>query len=404
MKALLKPRYVLPRIVTGDVRRPAWELLREGIRREIVEGHWKPGDALMPVRKLCKQLGINRVTADQAIRDLIGEGLLHSERGRGVFVEDISPFRVGVVSKARDDGALPASGYAAMQRAALEVLAAKNVQALVLGQEEGAKSGKFGPPLGPILGADVDAYLPIGIQHEEYLGALVATGRPVVALDAAPLAQSFDGVVLDAFRTGYLATRHLLELGHRRILYVGYDRGRHPGDPLALARIPEPDSERAAAGFVYALKEAGIAREVVKLHEHLPRGEESRDELLRDLSSGRYTAGIMVHAHAEALRAAGALPEGFSVVVTEAARGQAAEWTRVEADEAEFGVRGAQRMLQRLPETRKPRLPGPRGDGAVFTIAPRLAAAASTRRIGPPPALYSWLERPAKPLAREARA
>ena len=59
------------------------------------------------------------------------------------------------------------------------------------------------------------------------------------------IANTYDTITLDNIQGGYLATKHLLELGHRRI---------------AMLRGPEisTTSQGRYEGYVYALQEAGI--------------------------------------------------------------------------------------------------------------------------------------------------
>ena len=77
---------------------PLYEQLREGLRGLILEGHLHADDVLMPRRHLCEKFDVNRVIVNQAIRDLLQEGLLSSQHGRGVFVNSVSPWTVGLVA------------------------------------------------------------------------------------------------------------------------------------------------------------------------------------------------------------------------------------------------------------------------------------------------------------------
>ena len=233
--------------------------LREGIRRQILEGHLLPGDPLMPQREMCRTFKINQVTATKAIGDLVGEGMLRSEHGRGIFVNDLSPRRVAIVSTKRRENLIRGSIYSGMVRETIRILEGEHIVLEWYGRYRPKHGQRFGPMLDRVVAAEVDAYFTVGIQNEEYLAALTETGRPLVSLDAAPATAEFDGVVVDSFRVGYLAARHLLENGHRELLFVGYDRGVHPGDPEA--RVPEPDSMKAMAGFNYARVEAGLPYE-----------------------------------------------------------------------------------------------------------------------------------------------
>jgi DNA-binding LacI/PurR family transcriptional regulator len=93
----------------------------------------------------------------------------------------------------------------------------------------------------------------------DHLADLAARGLSVVAFDvtAPPEADepAMDTVSIDNRRAGYLATRHLLELGHRRIGYISgatptmsrRERLQGYGEALAEAGI-ESDPQLVAAG------------------------------------------------------------------------------------------------------------------------------------------------------------
>jgi len=52
----------------------------------LKSGELKPGDPISPEEKLCADFGVSRGTARLAIGELVKEGLLWRERGRGTFV------------------------------------------------------------------------------------------------------------------------------------------------------------------------------------------------------------------------------------------------------------------------------------------------------------------------------
>jgi len=65
---------------------PRYYQLKNIIREKIESGEWKPGDRIPSIPELSRYHSISQMTARQAIRELCGEGLLHSFQGKGTFV------------------------------------------------------------------------------------------------------------------------------------------------------------------------------------------------------------------------------------------------------------------------------------------------------------------------------
>lgn len=88
--------------------------LTEELVARIVEGTWAPGDAIPTEADLCAEAGVGRSTVREAVRALIGYGLLEIRRGRGTFVcptEEWSPFEPLVLAaRARADGSTVETG------------------------------------------------------------------------------------------------------------------------------------------------------------------------------------------------------------------------------------------------------------------------------------------------------
>ena len=65
---------------------PLYLQLRELIRSKIENGEYLPGTAIPSVGALAETYGIHRLSVRSAISALIGEGLLKSVQGKGIFV------------------------------------------------------------------------------------------------------------------------------------------------------------------------------------------------------------------------------------------------------------------------------------------------------------------------------
>lgn len=66
--------------------RPIYQQIVDGIRRAIVLGTVKGGEALPSVRQLAGDLRVNPNTVQQAYRELEREGAVYARQGQGTFV------------------------------------------------------------------------------------------------------------------------------------------------------------------------------------------------------------------------------------------------------------------------------------------------------------------------------
>lgn len=69
-----------------DVPVPKYYRLRESLRAEIESGELGEGEIIPSERELCEQHGVSRMTARQAVMELVNEGFLYRQQGRGTFV------------------------------------------------------------------------------------------------------------------------------------------------------------------------------------------------------------------------------------------------------------------------------------------------------------------------------
>lgn len=67
---------------------PIYYQIQEMIRRKMEAGEWEPGDVLPSERIFAEEYEVSRMTVRQAITELVNEGLLRREKGKGTFVAE----------------------------------------------------------------------------------------------------------------------------------------------------------------------------------------------------------------------------------------------------------------------------------------------------------------------------
>jgi GntR family transcriptional regulator len=65
---------------------PLYHQLYEILRGNIIDGHWPTGAMIPPESELCAFYRVSQITARQALDNLVGDGLIYRQRGRGTFV------------------------------------------------------------------------------------------------------------------------------------------------------------------------------------------------------------------------------------------------------------------------------------------------------------------------------
>jgi LacI family transcriptional regulator len=120
-----------------------------------------------------------------------------------------------------------------------------------------------------VLGQRLDGVLLVGSFSEATIAEVASRGHEaIVLLDAPAGAHLFDSIGADGQSGTYVATRHLLEHGHRQIAYIGPGPG---GDPNFDAR---------QAGYMMALREAKL--EPIYGRMTKDNAAKPTEELLRD--------------------------------------------------------------------------------------------------------------------------
>ena len=65
---------------------PLYHQLYKLLRAAIIRGEWGPGTMIPPESELCRTYQVSQITVRQALDNLVNDGLIYRQRGRGSFV------------------------------------------------------------------------------------------------------------------------------------------------------------------------------------------------------------------------------------------------------------------------------------------------------------------------------
>jgi len=223
---------------------PRYSQLKAILKGKIRRGEFRVGDRIPPERELAELYDVSRITVTRAVRDMVLEGLLKREQGRGTFVSPRPHARsmsiATLVTETREE---PSSYILEMFKGIQKAISARGYSLVFMNA-----SGDDAPesaPLKMIREGRLDGLIVVEHMPKGPLARLRETGAPIVLLDWEAALPDVDCVLVDDRQATRLATDHLLGLGHRTIGFVGGKK--------SLRFYTE-----RAAGYREALQAAGI--------------------------------------------------------------------------------------------------------------------------------------------------
>jgi len=267
----------------------------------------EPGDMLPTEKRLCEIYRVSRSTMRQALDFLVKEGYIERFKGRGTFLKKKPHPSYGI----DDRGSIPTinltvpaahpSGVVSQSIAILDSRALSEGYLLTFTNLDN-DIGTLKKHLRTVLSKEAISgaiYYPViepgaaEDKNAEIIEIYREMGVPFVIIDRLPLREDelrdaqpdsvlslfttleYDFVVSDNLHGGYLATRHMLEMGHRGIAYVA-------------AYLSHPSFLREE-GCRKALRELGTDSIQVVRDSGLLSSEARRREVLRDIRDSGVT-------------------------------------------------------------------------------------------------------------------
>ncbi len=228
---------------------PRYVQIAEHLEERIRSGQLRPHQRVPSESELAQQFGVSRITSRQALRALAERGLIYRVPGLGSFVAEPRPAalpegHVAGLVMPRLDTSLATGIMLGIEQVLREAGIHLLFRCADRQPEEEAKAVR------ELRAAGVTGLLVWPCEGEYYnpeLLRLRVDQFPVVLVDRHLRGIDTDRVHSDNVGGGYQATRHLLQLGHRRIafvsspmLYTSTIEDRFHGYELALAEAGLP--------------------------------------------------------------------------------------------------------------------------------------------------------------------
>lgn len=93
-------------VVSTDSTTPIYEQIKVQARAAILAGEASAGTTLPSLRQLAADLRVSVITITRAYNELVAEGIVRNEHGRGFVVLEVDPQTASAALRARVDDAL----------------------------------------------------------------------------------------------------------------------------------------------------------------------------------------------------------------------------------------------------------------------------------------------------------
>jgi DNA-binding LacI/PurR family transcriptional regulator len=197
--------------------------LQDYFEREILSGKMPQGSQIPPEQALATELGISRGTVRAAIQGLVAQGLCERRRGDGTYVR----LSHGLAARPEQEAAKVC--VLIHCRSSFHL-----INPIVTSILQGLQKGLDGRAMEHVLFVDERtriehisdeiegalALILLGLQPSGLLDSLAADDRRILTVGNNFRQWNFPSLNVDHVAGGYLAARHLLELGASRLVFL----------------------------------------------------------------------------------------------------------------------------------------------------------------------------------------
>lgn len=218
------------------------------MRQDIEGGEFPASSRLPSVRTLAKRFNASPNTISKVVSRLMESGLCSARRGVGLFVRSLPSRKLTLLTTGT--GKTPGDDlYGWVEARLTERLSAEGIE--IERYHTTSDDPSYGPSLDRIRSPG-KVIVSLGCNHEPHLKAVGDLHRPTLCIGHAPNRANCSSIIPNSFRSGYLAARHLIKNGARRIAYIGRVRR------IRQVALPEAESLKELAGVQTAFIEEGM--------------------------------------------------------------------------------------------------------------------------------------------------
>lgn len=281
---------------------PLYRDVQNAMMDAIRAGIFQPGDRIPNTKQLSKDLSVSLVTAHRAMQELVANGYLERTQGRGTFVRDLPinaepRIKIGIVMN--PSASMADFYHSQLLEGMCQACRAQEMELLIMHPQERAQRGCQG-------------YLCVNNSEDDlkHMHDTAGNQAPVISVGERSHLPQVRSVDVNNVDLAEQAVKHLLELGHRRVGYVGPNNQR-------------THSRERRQGFLMALEEVGVSEQEVAIVavEDWRMTESEKMNLSRMLNRGDRPTAIVaggyylaLDVYAAATRQGLILPNDLSVI------------------------------------------------------------------------------------------
>lgn len=241
---------------------PLYEQIADHIRSDIASGKIKPDEQLKSQQLLAKEYGVSLITIKRALSDLANEDLLYSKGRKGTYVQKLGSKKRSLGSNSigmvlRD----MKSPFFSLIMQNIEAFASQEGYSLLISNST-RQPDKEEALIRQFYDMGVSGLIIASMTHEytasHFLRMIHEQNYPLVMVSYIK-DRDIPFVGTDHEQGGYLATKHLINLGYKKIGFINGELNNAVGDLRkdGFVRALQEHNLPVREDFVYRLRQRG---------------------------------------------------------------------------------------------------------------------------------------------------